>query len=152
MEFSYRIFTQFFTFRFALISSLFIPRYYMPSFAPNRIAFSSVMLIMTVLVSVLSVWRPYINAFAQMFLVGIPAVFLFSIELKRVKNHDKKVYDLGVRSMVIGVSFDSSKFEFSLILRSFFSSQRFSSGSTTEFCAIFIDRWVSPISTLSGTS
>jgi hypothetical protein len=45
-----------------------------------------------------------VNAFAQMFMVVIPTVVIFTKELKLVKNKDRKIFDLGFRSMVIGLT------------------------------------------------
>lgn len=82
---------------------LFCPRHNLPNFLKNRFIFSTLLLTLSTSASILSVWKPYINAFALMLLI-IPTVFLLCSELGRIKYEESDVYSLGIRSLVIMVS------------------------------------------------
>lgn len=58
------------------------------------------MLIFSVLATFLSIWNPIVNAFALMCL-AVPTFFLLFKELERVKHKDPRVYELGIRTMVV---------------------------------------------------
>jgi hypothetical protein len=75
----------------------------MPSFASTRASFAVFIFILNAIFTGLSIWRPYINAFAQMFLVAVPLVTYLYLELKKIKKSDKEVYNLGIRSLIVGV-------------------------------------------------
>jgi hypothetical protein len=81
----------------------------MPRFAPNRKIFATFFFFVTVFVTIMSVWKPYLNAFAQMFFIAIPTLSFLARELWLVRHVEKKVFNLGMRSVVVMVS----DFEFS---------------------------------------
>lgn len=82
---------------------LFCPRHNLPNFLKNRFVFSTLLLTLSTSASILSVWKPYVNAFALMTLI-IPTVILLCSELNRVKYDERDVFDLGMRSLVLMVS------------------------------------------------
>jgi hypothetical protein len=81
---------------------LFCPRHNLPQILKNRFIFSSLLLMMSTTASILSIFRPYVNAFALMTLI-IPTVYLLCAELGRIKNDESDVWNLGVRSLVLMV-------------------------------------------------
>lgn len=81
---------------------LFCPRHNLPNFLKNRFVFATVLLTLSTSASILSVWRPYVNAFALMTLI-LPTVYLLCSELKRIKYQETDVWDLGIRSLVLMV-------------------------------------------------
>lgn len=87
---------------YTLTMILFCPRHNLPNFLKNRFVFSTLLLTLSTSASILSVWRPYINAFALMTLI-IPTVFLLCAELRRIKYSETDVWDLGIRSLVLMV-------------------------------------------------
>ncbi|KAL7015249.1 hypothetical protein ACKWTF_016362 [Chironomus riparius] len=89
---------------YAIGVSLYCPRSYMPPFASTRASFSVFIFILNAIFSILSVWRPYINAFVQMFLCVIPLMTYLYLELKKIKKSDNEVYKLGIRSMLVGLT------------------------------------------------
>ncbi|XP_070496735.1 alkaline ceramidase-like [Chironomus tepperi] len=89
---------------YAIAVSLYCPKAYMPPFARTRTSFSIFIFILNAVFTLLSIWRPYINAFAQMFLVVIPVVTYLYLELQKIKKTDKEVYKLGMRSMFVGLT------------------------------------------------
>lgn len=58
------------------------------------------MLTFSVLATILSVYNPIVNAFALMTL-ALPTFVLLYKELQRIKEKDPRVYDLGVRTIII---------------------------------------------------
>lgn len=58
------------------------------------------MLTFTVLATILSVFNPIVNAFALMSL-ALPTFYLLFKELDRIKEKDPRVYDLGIRTVII---------------------------------------------------
>jgi alkaline ceramidase len=88
---------------YALGIALYCPKSYMPRFASTRPSFSVFIFILNAIFTILSIWRPYINAFAQMFLIALPLVLYLHHELKKIKKSDYEVYKLGMRSMFVGV-------------------------------------------------
>ncbi|KAG5674405.1 hypothetical protein PVAND_004379 [Polypedilum vanderplanki] len=85
---------------YSLTMALFCPRRNLPKVFKNRIVFSALLLFISIFASILSVWRPYVNAFALMTLI-IPTVYLLCCELDRVKHKDPEVFSLGIRSLVL---------------------------------------------------
>lgn len=65
-----------------------------------RKRFCTVMFIFSVMATVLSFWKPAVNAFALMLLV-IPTIYLLYHELSLIKHQDIRVYRLGVRTVTI---------------------------------------------------
>lgn len=78
----------------------FCPRRYLPSFIRGKTIFTAFMLTFSVLATIISVYKPIVNAFALMCLV-LPTLYLLFKELERVKHKDKRVHELGVRTMVV---------------------------------------------------
>lgn len=87
---------------YTLTMILFCPRHNLPRFLKNRFVFSTLLLTLSTSASILSVWRPYVNAFALMTLI-IPTVSLLWAELDRIKYKETDVWDLGIRSLVLMV-------------------------------------------------
>lgn len=58
---------------------------------------------MTTAASILSIFKPYINAFALMTLI-IPTVYLLWAELLEIKSQELDVWNLGVRSLILMAS------------------------------------------------
>uniref|UniRef100_U5EWL1 Alkaline ceramidase n=1 Tax=Corethrella appendiculata TaxID=1370023 RepID=U5EWL1_9DIPT len=84
---------------FMVTLTFFCPRRYFPSICNNsRKKFSTAMGTLSCLCTILSFWKPAINNVA-LFALVVPALYLMSQELKRVK--DKRVYRLGIRSISI---------------------------------------------------
>jgi hypothetical protein len=88
---------------YTLTMILFCPRQNLPKFFKNRTIFSAVLLFVCISASILSVWRPYVNAFALMTLI-IPTVYLLCCELERIRYKESEVFSLGVRSLLLMVS------------------------------------------------
>jgi alkaline ceramidase len=82
---------------------LFCPRRNVPFFFRNKAVFTATILFISVSASILSVWRPYVNAFALMTL-ALPTVYLLICELQRIKYKERDVFYLGVRSLILMVS------------------------------------------------
>lgn len=81
---------------------LFCPRRKLPQVLKSRPLFSAFLLFFAITASILSVWRPYVNAFALMTLI-IPTVYLLCCELERIKHKESEVFSLGIRSLVLMV-------------------------------------------------
>lgn len=88
---------------YTLTMMLFCPKRNLPKFLKNRFLFSGLLMTLGIVASIMSVWRPYVNAFALMALT-IPTVYLLLCELERVKYKESEVFSLGVRSLVLMVS------------------------------------------------
>jgi hypothetical protein len=71
--------------------------------AINRAVFSAFVLAIAAMFTILSVYKPFVNAFAQMSLT-VPIIFYVSNEIQNFKTSDKEVYSLGVRTLIFGVS------------------------------------------------
>ncbi|KAL7043236.1 hypothetical protein ACKWTF_001434 [Chironomus riparius] len=87
---------------YTLTMILFCPKRKLPKFLKNRYVFSGLLLTVGLGASILSVWKPYINAFALMTLI-VPTVYLLLVELERVKYKESEVFSLGIRSLVLMV-------------------------------------------------
>lgn len=88
---------------YTLTMILFCPKRNLPKYLKNRYVFSGLLLTIGLGASILSVWKPYINAFALMTLI-VPTVYLLLVELERVKYKESEVFSLGIRSLVLMVS------------------------------------------------
>lgn len=78
----------------------FCPRNYLPHVIKKRFNFTVFMVTFTVLASIATVFNPIVNAFALMSL-ALPTFYLLFKELERIKEKDPKVYELGLRTVVI---------------------------------------------------
>jgi len=78
----------------------FCPRRYLPKVINKKANFTAVMLTFSVTATILSVWHPIVNAFALMCLT-IPTLYLLYKELERIRYKDPRVYELGIRTMVV---------------------------------------------------
>lgn len=87
---------------YTLTMMLFCPRKNLPKILQNRLLFSALLLTLSISASILSVFRPYFNAFALMILI-LPTVHLLLCELERIKHKESDVFSLGVRSLVLMV-------------------------------------------------
>lgn len=87
-------------FRYTSTMIFFCPRRYFPEIIRSKPNFTAIMLTFSVLATILSVWHPIVNAFALMCLV-LPTFFLLFKELERIKHKDKRVHELGVRTVVV---------------------------------------------------
>lgn len=96
------VFLMSFIFRYTLTMLWFCPRHNLPEFLKNRFVFSSLLITMSATASILSIFRPYINAFALMTLI-IPTVYLLWAELLEIKSEEADVWNLGIRSLVLMV-------------------------------------------------
>jgi len=92
-----------FTSRYFATIIFFCPRRHLPSIIQKRVNLTAFMLTFSVVTTLLSVWKPIVNAFALMCL-GIPTCYLLKKEMDRVKDKEPRVYDLGVRTMVVFVT------------------------------------------------
>jgi Ceramidase len=72
----------------------------MPTKLNTRFKFSSFVLTLSMAVTMLSIWRPYVNAFAQMSLV-FPVTYYFVTELRKIKDTEPDVHNFGFRTMGI---------------------------------------------------
>jgi alkaline ceramidase len=87
---------------YTLTMCIFCPRRKLPKMLKNRFIFSSMLLTLSIVATVASFWKPYINAFALMTLI-LPTVYLLWCELDRIKDEETEVFKLGVRSLVLMV-------------------------------------------------
>lgn len=87
-------------FRYTSTMIFFCPRRYLPNLLRKRTTFTAVMLTFSTICSLCSVWHPVVNAFALMCL-AIPTSYLLVKELERVKDKDPRVYELGIRTIVV---------------------------------------------------
>lgn len=78
----------------------FCPKKYLPSIIKKRLNFAVLMLTFSVLATILSIYNPIVNAFALMKL-ALPTFVLLFKELQRIKEKDPRVYDLGIRTIII---------------------------------------------------
>ncbi|XP_005190894.1 alkaline ceramidase [Musca domestica] len=79
--------------------SLFCPKRYFPRFCRNnRRTFGLLMFTCAIIATVMSVWKPIVNAFVLM-AMGVPTMYMLYRELRRVK--DERVYRLGLRSTAV---------------------------------------------------
>ena len=82
---------------------MFCPRHNLPNILKNRYVFTFLLLSMSAAASILSIFKPYINAFALMTLI-IPTVYLLWTELLEIKSQESDVWNLGVRSLILMAS------------------------------------------------
>lgn len=73
-----------------------------------RKMFSAAIIAIALMFTILSVWKPFVNAFAQMSLT-MPIIFYVSTEIKNLKRTEKEVHNIGVKTLVMGVSQSNSK-------------------------------------------
>lgn len=78
----------------------FCPKKYLPNIIKRRLHFGMLMLVFSIIATVLSIYKPIVNAFALMTL-ALPTSFLLYKELQRIKEKDPRVYDLGIRTVVL---------------------------------------------------
>ncbi|KAG5668149.1 hypothetical protein PVAND_016101 [Polypedilum vanderplanki] len=87
---------------YALGVCLYCPSKYIPK-SMCRKKFSVVITAIALMFTVLSVWKPFVNAFAQMSLT-IPIIYYVSTEIKNLKRNEKEVYKIGVKTLVMGIT------------------------------------------------
>jgi alkaline ceramidase len=80
--------------------AVFVPKRYLPKIFKNRRRFYVFMFFFTLASTFMSFYRPAANAFAMMFLT-IPTVYLLCHELIQIKEQEKKVYNLGFRTVAV---------------------------------------------------
>jgi alkaline ceramidase len=86
--------------RYCSTMIFFCPRRYLPQIIKKKVNFTACMIFFCVAATILSVWNPVVNAFALMCL-ALPTFFLLYKELQRVKHKDPRVYELGIRTIVV---------------------------------------------------
>lgn len=87
-------------FRYTSTMIFFCPRRYLPNLLRKKTTFTALMLTFSTIATLLSVWQPLMNAFALM-LLAIPTSYLLVKEIDRVKHKDPRVYELGIRTIVV---------------------------------------------------
>lgn len=127
---------------------LYCPRHNLPEFLKNRFTFSLLLLTISVIASILSIFRPYINAFALMTLI-IPTVYLLWAELWITEEID--VWNLGVRSLVLMVIVNWFLMTINYHIFIFCRFVPSPCGSTIECFAIFTHLFELNFYTLFGT-